>query len=281
MSRYVLWLIALATPLLVAASPLLRPPPRSLTAVVAVSAVWCLFYYHPGRAERYQQPTRIAATVWRIAPSLSSPLPEVFAERLTHREPGDLPVATPSCSKVLLLGGRWPAPCAPGAGVPETCRDPDALCYANRRGSRAIAYRFDPIGEPVPSHDENLAVWPRAIEERVAGLLGDLGAENMHVPSDAAGDSPLRAAREAGWTAVLIGEGRLFLYASTPREGGTVTLRLPQAMSGTLVAMSNGVVLGEISSPARAGDLWNVTLPPVGEPGVALVLRADGRAAGS
>lgn len=281
MSRYVLWLIALATPLLVAASRLLRPPTRWLTALVAVSAVWCLVYYYPGRPERYQQPTRIAAAVWRTAPRLSSPLPEVFAERLTHREPGELPVATPTCSKVLLLGGRWPAPCAPGAGIPETCRDSDALCYANRRGSGASTYRFDPVGEPVPSHDDNLAVWPRAIEERVAALLDELGAENMHVSSGTADGDPLRAAQGVGWTTALIGDGRLFLYASTPREGGTVTLRLPQVMSGALVAMSNGVVLAEISSPARAGELWNLPLPPIGEPGVALVLRADGRAAGS
>jgi len=277
MCRYALWLIPLAAPLLIAAAPSLRPPPRRLTATVALSCLWCLVFFHPGRAERYQEPTRLAAAVWGHAPRLSAPLPEVFAERLTHHEPGRLPVATPSCSKVLLLGGRWPAPCAPGAGMPEACREPAALCYANRSGPHASSYSFDPIAGPVPIHDDNLAVWPPALEERVAAVLDELGAADMVVSADVPDGDPLRAAQRVGWTAALLGQDRFFLYASTPREGGTVTLRLPQAMSGTLVAMSNGAVLGDISSPARAGELWNVPLPPVGEPGVALVLRADGR----
>jgi hypothetical protein len=281
MCRYALWLIPLAAPLLIAAAPSLRRPPRWLTATVALSCLWCLVFFHPGRAERYQQPTRLAAAMWRHAPRLSSPLPEVFAERLTHHEPGLLPIAIPSCAKVLLLGGRWPAPCAPGAGMPEACREPTALCYANRSGARASSYVFDPIREPLPIHDDNLAVWPRAIEERVAGLLDELGAADMVASADAPGGDPLRAAQGVGWTTALLGEDRFFLYAGTPREGGTVTLRLPQAMSGTLVAMSNGVVLRDISSPARPGELWNIVLPPVGEPGVALVLRADSVAAGS
>lgn len=273
-SRYALWLIPLAVPLLLAASGRHKAPPGWLAATVAVSIAWCLLYYHPARAESYEEPTRAAAVVWRYAPRLSSPLPEVFAERLTHRAPGLLPIATPSCSKVLLIEGAWPAPCSPAATMPESCRQPAALCYADRRFGRPGGYRFQHLSESVPrAHARNRAVWPAAIEERVAALLTELRWWEM-VPAPPPAESILRAAERAGWTTALSGPGRAFVYASSPRQGGILRLRPAQPMRGTVVAMVNGAVLREIESPTAAGEAWTVRLPPIGEPGVALLLRA-------
>jgi hypothetical protein len=70
-----------------------------------------------------------------------------------------LPVASPRCGKVLLVGeGRadaaWPVLCRP-ASVPSYCTAPRALCYANR--SEDGTYQFvTPSSEPVA-----LMVMPR------------------------------------------------------------------------------------------------------------------------
>lgn len=279
-SRYALWLIPLFVPLAAAGDdpPVRRPP--ALAPLVALSVLCCLFWYHPRRPESYQQPTRVAAWVWRHAPRLSAPLPEIFAERTAHAEPGLLPVATPACSKVLLLEGRWPAPCAPADTTPERCRRPGALCYADRRAGAPGAYRFRPLAEPLPdSYRDNPATWPPEVEARVTLLLDELRWWEMG--GAAAGqDEILRAATGVGWTTWLAGEGRFFLYASAPRAGGSVTLRLPQPMRGRVVAARNGALLAEVSAPAQPGALWNLPLPAAGEPGVVLVLRAVGAGAG-
>jgi len=133
MSRYALWLIPLIIPLLRA--PALRVGRRrDLMAVVAiVSAGWSAAFFRPGLPEQYLHP-RLASFLWDRYPTLHNPLPEIFAERLRHREPVNTLAATPSCSKALLLGGQWPTPCSPQA-IPSACAQPGALCYANRASS--------------------------------------------------------------------------------------------------------------------------------------------------
>ena len=273
-SRYALWLVPLAVPVAVAAA--VRPCPRGMRALVAVSVASCLLWYHPVRPEDYRQPTRLAAFVWRQAPRLSAPLPEVFSERVSHAEPGLLPAATPSCSKVLLLEGRWPAPCAPEPAIPAPCRAAAALCYADRRAGAAGPVRFRVLAEPPPAaFRHNVASWPAEAEARIALLLEDLRWWEMAGPA-AAQDEILRAAAGAGWTTWLRGDGRFFLYASAPGPGSSVSLRLPEPMRGTVVAARNGAVLAEVASPPEPGALWHLPLPPIGEPGVAVVLRAAG-----
>jgi len=276
-SRYALWLIPLAVPLFAAA----RSAPASgrhrlvVHGLIVVSSVWCLVYFHPRRAESYKDPTWIASTVWAQAPRLSNPLPEIFAERVAHSDRGLLlPVSTPMCEKILLIEGRWPAPCAPSMDIPQACVEPGALCYANQRWSLPGAYRFHIVSRPAPrAYNENVAVWPAATEERVARLLSELRWWEMTDSSARlAGSSVLRATHRVGWTAWWSGDDRFVVFASAPSEGATLTLRLPQPMTGTIIALRNGVTIREVISPAGTDTLWNLRIPPVGSPGVAVIL---------
>ena len=108
----------------------------------------------PGRSIR-----RSAETTWHVppvaaqlverAPSLYNPLPEVFAERFGRVDgPARLPVASPSCSKVLLVGrGRphmsWPIPCVPREPPPD-CLVAGHLCYANRQADGSFVFAVPP-----------------------------------------------------------------------------------------------------------------------------------------
>ena len=68
-----------------------------------------------------------------------------FSERYTGVDGAvPLPVSSHECGKVLLSGlrrasVRWPIPCMP-APIPEACRAPGVLCYANRVNA---GYVFD------------------------------------------------------------------------------------------------------------------------------------------
>jgi hypothetical protein len=140
--RYGLWLIPLAVPVLAAASRAAPSWNRRLAPVAVASCLWAMWAYHPSRPESFLTPTRLAAYLWEFHPSLDDPLPDVFVERITHWPlHGPFPpVATPSCSKVLIAGGVWPESCTKPRGVPPRCATAEALCYANRRP--AGGYRF-------------------------------------------------------------------------------------------------------------------------------------------
>lgn len=132
LSRYALWLIPLAIPILQRAA--LVVPLRSQRLFVPLALASCLasiISFHPGWPEHYLSPTPMARIIWERWPWIDHPLPEIFSERVSGAEPGLLPVATPGCTKVLLVGGQWPWPCRPHS-VPAPCGTRDALCYANR-----------------------------------------------------------------------------------------------------------------------------------------------------
>jgi hypothetical protein len=132
-SRYGLWMLPLAIPFL-AASPEIGER-RWFRALAASSMVWCTVMFAPRLPDNYLTPTRFANAVWRRWPALDNPLAEIFAERVSGREPGRPPVGTRECEKVLLLadsdGVRWPEHCLE-APVPPLCRRPGVLCYANK-----------------------------------------------------------------------------------------------------------------------------------------------------
>ena len=144
MSRYALMLVPLAIPLLLTAQQRLgRGWNTALIPLAAVSAVLSLSSYHPRLAVDYLRPTRLAAFLWSEYPALDNPPPEVFFDRITHVDSGQIhripSTGTPSCSKVLLHEGRWPSECPSDAVPPAFCRRPDRYCYANRDGG---TYRF-------------------------------------------------------------------------------------------------------------------------------------------
>jgi hypothetical protein len=132
-SRYGLWLIPLAIPLLQEADTAFSQKLRLWLAPVAIaSLVWCIFMFHPNLSENSLTPTRLASFLWTRYPSLNNPLADVFFERISHAEQALFPIATATCSKILLVGGLWPATCLPEGDIPAHCMDPEALCYANR-----------------------------------------------------------------------------------------------------------------------------------------------------
>jgi hypothetical protein len=133
MSRYGLWLIPLAIPLMQEADIAFGQKLRLWLAPVSIaSLVWCLFIFHPNVREDALTETRLATFLWTNYPSLNNPLPEVFFERVSHTEQALSQVATATCSKVLLVGGLWPATCLPDGDIPTHCVAPSVLCYANR-----------------------------------------------------------------------------------------------------------------------------------------------------
>jgi hypothetical protein len=140
MSRYGLWLIPLAIPLLQEADTAFSQKFQFCVAPVAIfSLVWCVFAFHPTQPGDNLTPTRLATFLWKYHPSLNNPVPEVFFERVSRIEQPFFPIATATCSKVLLVEGRWPANCQPEGAVPPQCMNQGAFCYANRT---AHGYEF-------------------------------------------------------------------------------------------------------------------------------------------
>jgi len=144
LGRYGVWLVPLAIPLLAYADRAGGRRWHAAMAVIAlVSVAYNLIAYRPHVRERFGQPTRLAAALWTWVPWLDDPLPEVFVERLTGYDITAaplIPAATPSCSKALLIGGHWPAHCAPTA-IPAACAVAGTFCYANRARDGHYAFR--------------------------------------------------------------------------------------------------------------------------------------------
>jgi hypothetical protein len=138
MSRYATWLIPVAIPLLGAVQ---RSRPAMITVLVPVailSAAINAVAFRPALPEDGMEPSAVARWLWTRHPGLDTPLPEVFAERLGGgAEDNWLPVSTPGCEKVLVVGrgpsiGEWPVWCPPEK-LPDVCTTINQLCYANRR----------------------------------------------------------------------------------------------------------------------------------------------------
>jgi hypothetical protein len=139
-SRYGLWLIPLAVPLLAQFNDVWGSDRTWLRVAAALALVWSSLLFQPRFQENYVKPSQLANWLWTRWPSLDNPLPEVFCERVSGRDgEAALPIATPGCEKVLLAGTAsgdvlWPPQCRP-APVPAECAASGALCYANRRAS--------------------------------------------------------------------------------------------------------------------------------------------------
>ena len=132
LTRYALWLIPLAIPLLLLAQDTLGPRfERWLVPVAVASAALSVATFAPRWSDNYLHPTPVADWVWTHQPGWDNPLPEIFFERTRHEELPPEPVANSSCAKVLLIDGTPPKECPVGP-VPDKCsRGP---CYANRSG---------------------------------------------------------------------------------------------------------------------------------------------------
>ena len=263
MSRYALWLIPLAIPLLqqieLHGTAFSR---RFVPSAATISCVWCLFAFHPGLPEEYGKPSWLGSYLWTRWPSLNNPLPEVFAERLGGGDLSWLPVATAGCEKVLLLGrgeqGMWPAPCYP-AEIPESCRARDELCYANRSGA---SYSFVHVRTEYYSfrfRREN--TWTAASEPAVRQLFGSVGWDRLRLVSSSEPQRVVRAVYEIGRVWAFEGDSALLLCLSAPREDANLTLRPPAAvMTGSFLNPDTGE-LGAVEYDGVAGERWELPVP--------------------
>ena len=260
-SRYSLWLVPLALPVLQRAAEAVSPRSESRFVPLALaSCVWCLVAFHPALPERYKAPTRAASLIWERWPWLDNPLPEVFSERMSGEEPGLAPAATAGCSKVLLAGGAWPVPCLPQP-VPPACRAPDSLCYANRANGR---YAFVPLALRASYTFERQRPrtweWAEDPESAVQRALARLNWAALRQFSQSAPGAMVRATRNVPWTYGLQGDTQLLLYLARPQPDASVTLRLPGTMAGSLLDPEAG---GEIRAVRIETRPWDFSVLPV------------------
>ena len=260
MSRYALWLIPLAIPILRRAAVVISPRAhRWFVPLALASCVWSVVAFQPRRPESYCAPTRIASILWTRWPSLDNPLPEIFAERLSGEEPGLVPVATPDCAKVLLVGGQWPVPCYPEP-VPEACGSRHALCYANRRG---VGYDFVRVLPPAGYSFEQRRTWTwnPATAPGVERVLERLRWRDLRWIRQSAPGAMVRAAYRVAWTYGLQSDEELLVYVAEPRRGASLTLWLPGTMTGSIVNPDTGDEIQPIRIETRPGDRVGLELP--------------------
>jgi len=250
-SRYGLWLIPFAVPVLMLLADRLRHP--GFVVVAVASFVGSLAAFHPRLPESYLEPSAVARWIWTRAPGLDHPLPEVFVERVTASEGWTLPAATPGCEKALLPGigsaaGLWPIQCPP-APVPPRCAEPGAICYANRRDG---AFSFVPAPRQASfyfSRDERWYWRARPGEETIRLLARIPWAELRWADAGQPGTYVLEKDR-VGTLDLRQSEAALVGWLDKPRPGARLTLRLPRRMVGVLVAPGTGDEYERLDVPA-------------------------------
>jgi hypothetical protein len=182
MSRYALWLLALCTPMVAAGCEAWRARHRATwQAAVTISIAFSLVAFRPALADRAgDSPNWLAKEIWARWPALDSPLPEVFAERVSGLDGSALvPVGITGCTKLLIAGNgveaRWPFPCAP-RNTPASCAAAGALCYVNN-GLFADVPR-----QPAFNSDDSLThAWTVKDMARFDRILARLGARPQFV----------------------------------------------------------------------------------------------------
>ena len=247
LSRYAIWLVPLAVPVLRAFRLGSHGWPDKVGLVLAIpSIVAAALVFHPAHPDNYREPTWLAHTLWTRYPSLTNPLPEIFVDVLSPRVEPTLPIATASCEKVLLVGrgesqGMWPMPCYP-AEVPPECRQPAALCYANRTSA---GYRFVPTRDPAGPRFKFARdrTWSQAAEPNVRKVFDGLGWQVLQA---AAGASLVRGSREIGLVGSLEGTDRLLVVAARTGTNPEIDLQTGAKVSGTYLDPETGADLGPV-----------------------------------
>jgi hypothetical protein len=268
-SRYGLWLIPLALPLVLAAER--EPGPRqrrAWAALCASSFVLSLVAFAPRRPEAHLTPSPVAAWVWRHAPSLDSPLPEIFAERVTG-EDGILllPIATSDCRKVLFApsgtGGWWPIRCPPPGEPPPPSAD---LRYANGAGSE---WRWAPAPAQPAFRPERTdeAAWMPPLDGASARLLQGLPWERLQEIEVGAPGAYATWRRRTGRLVAYQDAGALLVWVPRPRTAAALRADLAGPVRGAVYDASSGATIERL---AAAGAV-TVRLP-AGRPCV-IVLR--------
>ncbi len=282
-SRYGLWLIPLAIPLLRAAEDRLgRARPVVMTALAIFATTWCAYMFAPRWSENPADPTTMARLLYAHAPSWYNPLPEVFAERQLAREDASLPLATPGCTKVLLAGDGttrppWPIPCTP-QNVPAACQPVGALCYANGAAGR-YSFAVAPWQAGFSYHGAAGWTWKDANDPRMLYLLNRLGTTALNPFPAGKPRSFIAQAFRLPWNQTWQGDRALIAWL--PRNTTDCRLRLNVPFEGVATWIdqkSEGEIeLGRVDLPA-ARDVW-VSVPDVAAPVLLITPRLTTEAA--
>lgn len=244
-SRYGLWLLPIAIPVLEAA-----PPAATLRVLAAASMLWSMVWFAPSRPENYLRPTRLAAALWQRWPAADNPLVEVFAERVSGSEPAPQPpLATPGCEKVLIVGRgsgsptQWPGRCTPET-APPFCREVDVLCYANRTSGTYAFTRLPVLNTWTPEQS-----MPHASRADPIAVAPDDSREAFDAVALAAGWSYLEELpeRDIRWR-WMNDQGELGIAA---REAVPVRLRVDARAHGRPRRIRLSTAAGDVAT-------WNV-----------------------
>jgi hypothetical protein len=227
-------------------------PVSALLVVALLNTVWAVFYFRPSLPEVYRYPTRIASWLWTNAPASYSPAPEIFAERVSHREPAVLPVAWGSCTKILVVDNEWPAPCLPPATMLPACRGPARLCYAASSGDEV---QFVALGEArFPS---TLAQRRWSADQTFVTMLRtriEMGQRrDPQLRPRVLSESALRATTGVSWASVWMGASTIAVYLDRISSGALVHVRVPADYRGELIDLETERVLTHVDVP-RSGE---------------------------
>lgn len=260
-SRYALWLIPLAVPLLSAMQRIAtRSWRRFLWAAAVVSAVISVAAFRPSVPQNSREPTWLATFLWTRLPGWNNPLPEVFSETLLHDDDLWVPVSTPGCEKVLVAArddgeADWPIPCYPAA-LSAACRHARAMCYANLAKH---GYSFTrAAGEAPKGKVRSDAVWPADAVPHVRRLFDAWNWRAFHFGSDRV----LALQHATGVEVASLGsDDRCILVLTRMRTGARLRLRPNAPMSGILVDAITGRTIAAENYDPRSGDVWDLDVP--------------------
>ena len=251
MSRYAIWLIPLAVPLLAGMREVRNEGwRRFLRAAAIMSAAISVAAFRPSVPQNSREPTALASFLWTRLPSWNNPLPEVFSETQLHLDDLWAPVATPACEKVLLGttpdAGVWPIPCYP-APVPEMCQPAATLCYANRTKN---GYRFARAPGEAAGKLRIDAVWPVDAAPHVRRIYEAWDWRSLDF--DATKPGPVQEA--VGVSAMAVGSlDRFVVVLRDVRPAAVLRLRPARQLRGVLVdALTGRTVAAEECAADRA-----------------------------
>lgn len=263
LSRYALWFIPLAIPVLRDSVELGGAVWRRFAwGAALVSALISVFAFHPIVVQNSREPTWLAEYLWTRHPTWNNPLPEVFSESFSRADEPYAPTFTDGCEKILIgIGvsgpaGAWPAPCFP-AGVPMRCRSEGVWCYANRAGGE---YLFTPAPgrwnpRPLPRPE---VAWPAGTEPVVRRVYEEWGWTTLRQNTAVAWLRQHRNVHVIG----LDGPDRFILVLRDPQPDAIVVFRLPRPMSGALIDAYTGQTITSLQFTGAAWDRWEVPVPP-------------------
>jgi hypothetical protein len=259
LSRYAVWLIPLAIPLLSALQQNGgRVWHRFLWMAAVLSAVISVFAFRPSVPQNSREPTWLATFLWTRVPALNNPLAEVFIETELHVDEPQLPAVTGGCEKILIAGadlytGVLPVPCYP-APVPAECQRAGVLCYSNRTGG---GYEFVPVRDAATfaARVRRDTVWPDDVVGHVRQLYEAWNWRNMRAGSF----NVVRAVENVSIESLGSNE-RFILVLRNPRAGAVVRLRPTSPLDGILVDALSGRTIRSVHYNGEPG-MMTVDLP--------------------